>query len=180
MVETLFSTMFMIKNLKHYAIVLIILLGLSPLVCLAFTLATPGVDQTVKNWVNQQMQVIETLSKGHAPYLSIKLQPAQVIYYQALQKRLAQKHPRELGRPIISISVSTTTENNTQINLALLGGTGPLADADLLRRLIQGLNSQQEFSWQNTSIKLLSNSASPQCLRLVLRHSLLPHVDVVW
>lgn len=121
-------------------------------------LPTPEPYEVETQWSHRQLEkIIQLKNESYTqPYLTLHLAPAQISYYVALQKQIAWQYPEELDRPTIEVIIQVKKHTTQADCLAILGGTGPLADASLIRNLVRQLSRQPDFNWDKTSIRLLS------------------------
>ncbi|MDF2576628.1 MAG: putative aspartate racemase [Chlamydiales bacterium] len=73
--------------------------------------------------------------------LKLFLEPKNVDIYYRLQQKIAALVPIELDRPIIELELKGTNANLTPIGI--LGGVGPLSDAEVIREVIHTLEHRQ-------------------------------------
>ncbi|MGI9278730.1 MAG: hypothetical protein ACR2PX_03760 [Endozoicomonas sp.] len=123
----------------------------------AYLLLTPG-NESVDSWSQAQFKKLQKLRQqgNNHPFLRLYLKPDQIGYYVAFQKLIAEELPEEIDRPGIWLSVRQKYLKRPQSNLAIIGGMGPLADADLTRRVVLKLNERKDFSWQSSGLEVLS------------------------
>ncbi len=101
----------------------------------------------------------------------------QTDYYVALQKKIAELIPREDHRPTIDLKLvgenvsSREQKGQKVVSIGILGGLGPLADADLIER-VQGQAKKLGFKQNNMIINLFS-APPPRRLVQILNYLLL-------
>jgi aspartate/glutamate racemase len=88
--------------------------------------------------------------------LSLNLPIEKFTYYITLQKEIAKLIPVEAYRPTIDLKLyGKNVKSEDPSTIAILGGIGPLSDAELLKKTILNLHSQG-ISLDNLKINLLS------------------------
>ncbi len=93
---------------------------------------------------------------GHQ-FIELKLKPTQWSIYQELQWRIAEVIPDEEKRPTVFLTLSESTEPENMPGIGILGGMGPLADAELIQALMNRLKaSQKPINWKQFVVHILS------------------------
>jgi aspartate/glutamate racemase len=83
----------------------------------------------------------------------IALKPKQYTKYHELQQQIAQKVKPENHRPTIDLTLKG--DDASDISFGILGGTGPLSDAEMVKKTMQNLQ-KQGFDLNLVHIRLLS------------------------
>lgn len=88
--------------------------------------------------------------------ITIKLEnmPASKFeYYCHLQEEIAKLIPEECFRPTIDLQLRGDKVNEQQSTFGILGGVGPLSDAEILKRVMEGMDPEAR---EKVKIDLLS------------------------
>ncbi|MGY0219785.1 aspartate/glutamate racemase family protein [Endozoicomonadaceae bacterium StTr2] len=89
--------------------------------------------------------------------LPLELDPDQVDYYCALQHAIAQRLPKESHRPTIDLNIigSKARQEGVACSLGILGGVGPLSDAEITRKTFSNLKNV-DFSTEHLRVNVFS------------------------
>jgi aspartate/glutamate racemase len=88
----------------------------------------------------------------------MKLRPRDWQQYALLQIRIAKLIPSEEKRPTIDLIVTESSEDRPKRSIGILGGTGPLADGELIRSIFHKLKlAGHETDWTKLAINLFSS-----------------------
>ncbi len=103
---------------------------------------------------------IKTGSDVSHTRITLRLKPADWGYYLALQQEIAKLIPEESKRPTIDLAVTNTSSNTARASIGIAGGTGPLSDSELLKLIMESLNSEtnrkKKLDWNQFAINLYS------------------------
>jgi aspartate/glutamate racemase len=96
------------------------------------------------------------LEKGdmHDVDVQIGIKPKDYEKYKKLQAMIAAKGLEEYQRPTINLTVKG--KNAPVSSFGIIGGTGPLSDAEMLEKTMKGLESQDGYDPSKVHIRLLS------------------------
>lgn len=125
----------------------------------ALSLATEG---KILAWKNKVLTTINTAKIHHKKTNTLMFSyqdfsPENIHVYEELQQEIARIIPSEHERPTIEIIIKGKNRKNDsgQPDLGLIGGMGPLSDAEIIGQLIK--RHQRENSSDNAYIRLLSS-----------------------
>lgn len=128
--------------------------------------------QELKLWKKNIVEVIkDNLRKKNRTnklyFTHDNFPPDEIKIYKKLQKEIAKLIPNECDRPTITLHIRHSKKSEIDKNddackadLGLLGGTGPLADAHFICKLIEELKKQIS-AWDNFYI-ILHSSPPPR------------------
>ncbi|NRA44985.1 MAG: aspartate/glutamate racemase family protein [Oligoflexales bacterium] len=111
----------------------------------------PQEQNTIRNLQDLYDQVISTtpeqaivwFKRSHHSFVINDQQSQNLRTYKNLQQEIAKRIPREYDRPIIELKVFFRQKQNTSApnrEIGILGGIGPLSDANIMERLGERLS----------------------------------------
>jgi aspartate/glutamate racemase len=112
-----------------------------------------------EDWANAVIDLFGLtpgLRKGdlHDVDVKIGIPPGGYKKYKALQEQIAGKGLEEYQRPTIDLTVKG--KNAPVTSFGIIGGTGPLSDAEMLEKTMQNLEGQPGYDPDRVHIRLLS------------------------
>ncbi len=111
---------------------------------------------SVVNLLIAQHELEDGEDHGHQ-FIELNLKPTQWSIYQEIQWRIAELIPDEEKRPTLLLTLSESPEPENESGIGILGGMGPLADAELIQALMNRLHaSHKPVNWKRFAVHLLS------------------------
>eukprot|EP01083_Nonionella_stella_P276123 938109_1 len=124
------------------------------------------IDGSEKRIYAKEAVILASLDFNHAEY------------YQWFQQKSAQLIPNEYRRPTIQLSLVGSYQHRPLFTVGIFGGVGPLADADVVIRLIAIFNTAlSDEQKELTQIKVLSDPP-PRTASEALIDTRVPGVDL--
>jgi len=89
--------------------------------------------------------------------IEMRLSPRQWELYLRFQLRVAQLIPEEERRPTVDLTLTEVEPGKAEKTIGILGGTGPLADGELIRSIMRMIRASGfSVDWRAVSINLFS------------------------
>lgn len=123
-------------------------------------LLLPRSDETQAAWCERILEDFNITSGADASGIIIQIKnfpPEQIHYYLALQHAIADRIPSEPLRPTIDLQIRGSNTNDSQPALGIMGGMGPLSDAEI----ISGVVAAAYKAGQVSTLKIDLFSAPP-------------------
>ncbi len=112
------------------------------------------------SWVDE-MILKYSLADGNdhgCQVIEMKMLPNQWMRYLVFQRRVAALIPEEEKRPSVDLTLTEAEGDLPVKSIGVLGGTGPSADSELIRLIVNQLSEETvPLDWRSLSINLFSS-----------------------
>ena len=108
-------------------------------------LLNPYPDEDKKSWTERLLRGVN--GRQDLSFLTLRLAhfpPENIAYYLALQQQLAKTFPSEPYRPTIDLHIRGKDSDEGSDCIGILGGMGPLSDAEITQTAIGKLTGLQK------------------------------------
>jgi len=123
----------------------------------------PGETDAHQAWAKHVIDAygIKEGQNAHGTKIELRLDPNQFENYHALQHAIAKLIPVEMERPMIDLTIQgESVKGSNGPQLVILGGTGPISDAEILKStmtILRNPNNQEHVPDDQINIRLRSS-----------------------